>query len=286
MRVAVVGHLEWSSFALVERVPLAGEIAHAERSWHGVGGGGAVSAVQLARLGGSPTFFTAVGDDAQGRAARAELEGLGVRVVAAPRADESTRRAQTLLDAAGERTITVLGEGVLRPRGRDLLPWRELSGADAVLFMSGDAEALRRARAARVLVAAARDLATLRAARVPLDALVGSGADAHERHEPGELEPPPAAVVETTGASGGAWHRSDGRHGSYPAAPLLAEPVDAYGCGDSFAAGFTFGLGSGLSLTGALELAARCGAAALTGRAPFGGQLEQGGARGAVDSLT
>lgn len=275
MRVAVVGHLEWSSFALVERVPLAGEIAHAEHWWHGVGGGGAVSAVQLARLGGSPTFFTAVGDDAEGRAACAELEGLGVRVVAARRADTPTQRAQTLLDAAGERTITLLGAGILRPSGRDPLPWHELSGADAVLFMSGDAEALRRARAAKALVGAARDLATLRAARVQLDALVGSGADAHERHEPGDVEPPPGAVVETAGASGGAWRTSDGRHGAYPAAPLPAAAVDAYGCGDSFTAGLTFGLGTALPLTGALELAARCGAAALTGRAPFGGQLSE-----------
>lgn len=275
MRVAVVGHLEWSSFALVELVPRAGEIAHAERAWHGVGGGGAVAAVQLTRLGGSPTFFTAVGDDAEGRAACAELEALGVRVVAARRAGQETRRAQTLLDAAGERTITVLGASVLRPRGRDPLPWHELAGLDSVLFMSGDVEALERARSARVLVAAARDLETLRAARVPLDVVVGSGVDAHERHEPCALQPPPRAVVETAGSAGGVWHTSDGRRGSYPAAPLLGEPVDSYGCGDSFAAGLTFGMGAGLELLGALELAARCGAAALTGRAPFGGLLRE-----------
>ena len=52
-----------------------------------------------------------------------------------------------------------------------------------------------------------------------------------------------------------------------------AEPVDAYGCGDSFAAGLTYGLGAGMPLAEALQLGARCGAWALTGRGPYGRQL-------------
>ncbi len=63
MRVAVVGHVEWIEFARVERVPRPGEIVHASATWEEPGGGGAVAAVQLAKLAGEATFFTALGDD-------------------------------------------------------------------------------------------------------------------------------------------------------------------------------------------------------------------------------
>src|SRR6185312_15695945 len=57
MRVAVVGHVEWIEFARVERVPTPGEIVHASDAWQEPGGGGAVAAVQLARLAGSCLFL-------------------------------------------------------------------------------------------------------------------------------------------------------------------------------------------------------------------------------------
>ena len=58
----------------------------------------------------------------------------------------------------------------LRPSGDDSrLPWHELTGADAVYFVSGDEGALRRSRLARVVVGASRELRTLKAAAVPLD---------------------------------------------------------------------------------------------------------------------
>ena len=61
MKVAVVGHVEWVEFARVPRVPEAGEIIHAQEVWAEPAGGGAVAAVQLARLGGACTFYTALG---------------------------------------------------------------------------------------------------------------------------------------------------------------------------------------------------------------------------------
>ena len=63
MRLAVVGHVEWVEFVPVDRVPLAGEIVHSDRPWAEPAGGGAVAAVQLAKLAGSASFFTALGDD-------------------------------------------------------------------------------------------------------------------------------------------------------------------------------------------------------------------------------
>jgi len=61
MRVAVVGHVEWIEFARVDHVPARGEIEHAIESWEDAAGGGAVAAVQLAKLAGECLFLTALG---------------------------------------------------------------------------------------------------------------------------------------------------------------------------------------------------------------------------------
>jgi len=270
MRVAVVGHVEWVEFARVERVPRAGEIVHALETWEEPAGGGAVAAAQLTRLAGSCLFFTALGADELGRRSRSELTRLGIDLRAIPEADP-TRRAFTYVDETGERTITVLGDK-LRPRGGDSrLPWRELAGLDAVYFVSGDVEALHHARLARVLVATARELPTLREAGVQLDALVGSGEDKGELYRPGELEPPPRVVVTTAGPLGG-WVQPGG---PFRPAPLPSTVVDAYGCGDCFAAGLTFALGRGDAVEDAVTLAARCGAAVMAGRGPYAAQLDR-----------
>jgi ribokinase len=268
MKVAVVGHVEWVEFARVPGVPRPGEIVHAFETWEEPAGGGAVAAVQLARLAGSCTLFTAFGSDELGRRARTGLSRLGVEVRAIPDA-EPTRRAFTYVDETGERTITVLGEK-LRPRGGDSrLPWQDLRGMDAVFFVSGDAEAVHAARVARVLVATSRELSTLRSAGVELDVLVGSGEDEGEVYRPGDLDPPPKVVVTTSGPLGG-WVQPGG---PFRPAALPGPVVDAYGCGDSFAAGLAFALGRGDAVDDAVALAARCGVAVLTGRGPYGAQL-------------
>jgi ribokinase len=261
VRVGVVGHVEWVEFARVQAMPRAGEIAHATETWGQPGGGGAVAAVQLARLAGEATLFTGLGGDDLGRLAREGLEAAGVTVHTAVYS-EPQRRAFTHVDEDGERTITVLGEK-LRPRGADeALPWHELAEYDAVFFVSGDVEALRRARRARVLVATARELGTLRLGAVELEALVGSGEDGGERFRQGDLEPTPALVVSTAGALGG-WAQPGG---PFTAAPVPGPIEDAYGCGDCFAAGLTYALAAGRGFQEAIAFAARCGAAALTGR--------------------
>jgi ribokinase len=269
MRIAVVGHVEWVEFARVEAVPRPGDIAHALETWEEPAGGGAVAAVQLARLAGTCLLFTALGSDELGRRSRAELTRHGVEVQAIPET-ETTRRAFTFVDDAGERTITTLGQK-LRPRGGDSrLPWHELRGLDAVYFVSGDPEALHHARLARVLVAAARELPTLREAGVELDAIVGSGEDEGELYRPGDLDPPPKVVVTTSGALGG-WLQPGG---PFRPAPLPGPVVDAYGCGDCFAAGLAFALARGDAIEDAIALAARCGAAVMTGRGPYSAQLD------------
>ena len=241
MRAVVIGHIEWIDFLRVEDVPKQGEIIHAEEAWAEAAGGGAVAAVQLANLGCDTSFFTALGDDDLGRRSSEELEAHGVRMhvqwVAEPQ-----RRGVTFVDAAGERTITVIGEKH-RPRGDDAtLPWEELRRADGVYFTGGDVQALTKARHARVLVATARELATLQRSAVELDALVGSAIDEGEQYQPGDLDPPPRLAVATSGRLGG-WAQPGG---PFAAAPLPGPVADTYGAGDCFAAGLTYALASGM----------------------------------------
>jgi ribokinase len=271
VNLAVVGHVEWVEFVRVERVPQPGEIVHALETWEEAAGGGAIAAVQLAKLNGSAHLFTSLGNDELGSRSREQLEQRGVTLHAAA-ASVPQRRAYTYIDEVGERTITVLGPKLLAPGEDASLPWEELARCDAVYFVSGDIAALRAARRSRLLVATARELATLRRAEEEVDVLVGSGEDAGERFEPGELEPPPRTVVTTSGSLGG-WVRPGG---PFRAAPLPGPIEDAYGCGDCFAAGLTWALAAGRPMEDAVQVGARCGAAVLTGRGAYAGQLGGG----------
>ncbi|MGH2635254.1 MAG: PfkB family carbohydrate kinase [Actinomycetota bacterium] len=271
MRTAVVGHTEWIEFAHVERVPLAGGIVHATDGWEEAGGGGAVAAVQLHRLAGECTFYTALGDDDRALWTRRDLARLGVRVRDAVRGEPS-RRAVTLVDVGGERTIITLGRR-LEPAAGDHLPWAELDGIGAVYFTAGDVGALRAARRARVLVATSRAMARLAEADVRLDAVVGSGRDPAERYDPDGLSTPPRLVVRTNGRKGGDYETDDGRSGAYEPVPPPGPVIDTYGAGDCFAAGLTYGLAAGLGAEEAIELAGRCGAWNVAGRGPYGNLL-------------
>jgi ribokinase len=264
MRVGVVGHVEWIEFARVPSVPSAGDIVQVSETWQEPAGGGGVASVELARLAGSATLFTVFGDDEFGRRAHKELTRLGVHVEAIVR-DEPQRRGFVFIDDGGERTITVIGEK-LRPERSEPFPWEKLAQFDAVYFTAGDPISVQAARAARVLVATARELPTLVQARVRLDALVGSSTDPAERYN-GELVPSPRLVVRTAGSSGGTYEPGNGR---WSAAPLPGAFVDAYGAGDSFAAGLTFALAERRPIDEALAFAAARGAAALTRRGAHG----------------
>jgi len=261
MNLAVVGHVEWIEFLRVDAVPKPGEIVGTSESWAEPAGGGGVAAVELARLAGACALYCRLGGDDLGGKARVRLEAAGVRVYSPPN-DEPQRRGYCYLDEVGERTITVIGEKPRPQGGEGTLPWEELDAVDGVYFTAGDAEAVRQARRARVLVATARELPTLHAAGVELDALVASGEDDAERYQPGDLDPPPLLVVSTAGALGG-WAQPGG---PYKAAAPPGAFEDAYGAGDCFAAGLTYGLASGMEVADALAFASERGALALTRR--------------------
>lgn len=269
--VAVVGHVEWVEFVRVPQLPQPGRILHAQDLLAQPAGGGAVVAVQLARLAGSALLLTALGRDALGERAAAELRSLGLDLHVAWR-DAPTRRAITFIDGAGERSITVVGPR-LTPRADDPLPWQRLASCSGVFLTAADAAAIRLARQAPVLAATPRvSIPVLNAADVPLDALIGSGRDPGERYTPGALARVPKLVISTEGADGGCCTPG----GRYTATPLPAPLRDTYGAGDSFAAGVTYGLARGWPPKDAVALGCRCGAACVTGAGAYAGQLRLG----------
>src|SRR3954453_14190759 len=135
LRLAVVGHVEWAEFLRVPTLPAGGEIVHVTARWEVAAGGGAVTAVQLARLAGRATLITALGDDDLGHRAADELHGFGLDVRVVFCRDHAQRRVIVDLDPAGERTITVIGDR-MGPRGDAALEWDDFD-FDAVYFTSG-----------------------------------------------------------------------------------------------------------------------------------------------------
>lgn len=222
-------------------------------------------AAVVADLGADVDFFCALGRDGEGERALAQLRERGVSIHVAWRA-EPTRRAVTMLEDAGERTIVTIGKR-LEPSGDDELPWERIREADAVYFTAGDLGALVRARGAPVLVASPRARGALRAAAraedgPEVDALVYSAHDRDESEWAREVGGRARLLVATDGAEGGRWWGAS--QGRWAAQPPPGAVRDSYGCGDSFAAGFTFGLAAGKPLAQAAELGARCGARCLT----------------------
>ena len=265
LRLAVVGHVEWVEFLAVDQLPRPGAIGHALRSLQEPAGGGAVVAVQMARLQQQPVqFFTALGRDSVGEACVKRLEHLGLEVHVGWR-ETPTRRGLSMVDDEGDRAITVIGER-LTPTLDDDLPWDALAACDGLFVTAADAPLLKACRSAAVLAATPRvRLPVLQEAKVLLDALIGSGLDPGEQVEPEQLNPAPHTLIRTEGAAGG-FSRPGGR---YEPAPLPGPLVESYGCGDSFAAGVVTGLAARWSLAEAIALGARCGAACATRFGPY-----------------
>ena len=119
-KLAVVGHTEWVEFLRVPHLPQPGQILHAEALLAQPAGGGAVAAVQLARLTGEAHFITALGRDALGEQALERLNALGLKVSVVWR-DQPTRRAITFIDADGERVrgAEPARSGTRDPSGRN-----------------------------------------------------------------------------------------------------------------------------------------------------------------------
>ena len=265
LKLAVVGHQEWVTFLQVDALPRPGRVGRAHRSLEEPAGAGAVVAVQLARLTGRRVhFFTALGRDAIGERSIERLRELGVDPLVAWR-DAPSRRGISLVERGGDRAITVIGERH-SPLASDNLPWELLSSCDGVFVSATDAAGLQRARRCSLLTATPRlSIGVLQEARVGIDALIGSALDPSEQVPEDALQPAPQLTIRTEGEQGGDLKPG----GRYAACTPTHEPVDSYGCGDSFAAGVTAGLAAGWTPAEAARLGAWCGAECVTRFGPY-----------------
>ena len=234
-RVAVVGHVEWVDFAVVPRLPQPGEILHVHEFWDEAAGGGAVAAVQMAKLTGSSLFLTALTGDRLGAGVDEQLAAQGVAVHAGAR-EGVQRRGFVYLDRRRRAHDHDPRRPARAARRRRRCRGMRSTASRGVYFTGGDAGALAAARRAGVIVATPRAGDALREAGVAVDVLVHSGKDTGEELDPGELDPAPRTVVTTLGSKGGRWDGEAGS-GSWEPLPLPGPIVDEYGAGDSFAAG-------------------------------------------------
>ena len=270
MRVAVIGHVEHVTLGRVPRIPGPGEIAHAKEVRTFPGGGGGIAFFQLAKSPGEVHLFTAVGADEAAGQVRSRIEATGARIHLAQRQEPHTRDL-VLVTPDGERTIVVLGEP-LHPEKHDALPWEVLASCDAAYFPAEDPEALRAARAARLLVVTARRRPALIASGVRADVVVGSGVDPREASSMADYPIRPGALVMTEGAAGGRIETAQGTR-RFAAPRSSATRGGSYGAGDSFAGALTWYVALGLSLEEACARAVNHGAAVLGSLEPIEAQL-------------
>ena len=270
-RVAVVGHVEWIEFVRVPKLPAPGEIVEAPEHWEEVGGGGAVAAVQLAKLAGGCDFFTALADDPVGRRSHERLEALGVTVHAAWREGDQ-RRGFTHIDGDGRADDHRVRRADRAPRRR-----RAPVGAARPTPTASTSRAATPPRCAP-RGAEGRWWPRRAAATRWWPPACGSTRWCAAPATPGEQLDPAASTRRPTRSSPPrarrrAWERPRGARAlgrgaaararrATPTVPATRSPPPSRS-----------GSGTGAALQGALELAARAGAYKLAGRAPYDGQL-------------
>ena len=217
--------------------PHAGEVVHAEDPFAEPAGGGAVAAVQLARLAGAATLVTRLGDDDIGARSRTRLAELGVDVRASV-VQSATRSAVTLVDDAARAHDHDVRRSAWNRAAARRRAGRASSRSTALYFTAGDEAELRLARSrSRALVASPR----ARKALGPRRRARRAGAERRGRDRaatpPSRRSRMPSWWCGREGERGGHYRRRDGETGRWDAVRPPGAPVDSYGCGDSFAAG-------------------------------------------------
>jgi ribokinase len=293
-RVLVVGSVNVDYLLQVERLPSAGETVAGGQLRKVPGGKGGNAAAAAAALGADTTLIAAVGHDADGDQAVADLRGCGVRTDALQRARAETGAAIVLTATDGENMIAIApgaNAEVDAELARAAVAGRAAPGAVVVVNFEVPlpvidavaAETRGRGLALVVDPAPARPMSpelvsacTLLTPNVhEVEALGYSSAD--------ELVVAGAqAVAVTLGAEGCIVHRAETSPLRIPAFPVTVH--DTVGAGDAFAAGAGVGLAEGLAIEGAVALAAAAGALATTGPGARGARLDRSAVEALVDA--
>ena len=276
-RVVVVGSINVDLVVVSERLPAAGETVAGGRFASYGGGKSANQAVAAARLGADVVFVGAVGRDAMGDEAEAELRAEGIDVSGLARLDEPTGVALIVVDAAGENQIAVASGANAAFELESL----QLEGEGVVLLGHEVSEgvviaAARAAEAAGWPVvlnpAPARELPA-----APLAVLTPNASEAEQLT--GEADPEAAAralaestgaaVLITLGARGALLLEPGGSPGLLPATKV--DVVDTTGAGDTVNGALAAELAAGRPLRDAAEFALRAAAISTTKPGARGG---------------
>ncbi len=271
LNLAVVGHVEWINFLIVDQLPKRGVISHSEKSLEYPAGGGSIIAKTLSELTLNQIhFFTALGNDDYGDRCFKILSNMGIKLHVAWR-EKTTRRGFSLIDSQGERAITVIGER-LAPNYRDNLDWSILKKMDGIFITASDSEIFKMARSASVLCTTPRvGLNIINKSNVLLDGLIGSNLDPAEVFSFSELSLKPKYIIKTEGEKGGILFPG----GRYKALKNKKLKFDSYGCGDSFAAGILYGMASKWDIDKSLNLAKVIGRDASEFFGPYANNYEK-----------
>ena len=275
--VVVVGSVNVDLVASGGRMPRPGETVIMGSFAEGPGGKGGNQASAAAGLGADTWFVGAVGDDARGGQARADLDGSGIRLDGLVTVPGPTGVAVILVDDAGENAIAVVpgANAALGPAHVEAaLDAIDRAGAVVVASLEIPVEAvLAAARHARgrgwAFVLNPAPARPLPAELVRLTSVL-----VPNEHELDLLGGWPAvsdagAVVVTRGSAGCDVRDDTGPVIHVPPSP--AAVVDTTGAGDAFVAALAVALTRGRPLADAARWAAAAGAIA----------TEAPGARGA-----
>jgi ribokinase len=284
--ILVFGSLNIDLVARVPVIPGPGRTALAPGYDRHFGGKGANQAVAAARMSrsGRAQMAGAVGDDAFGAQARANLEANGVDAALVATVAAPTGCAFIVVDAMGENAITV-ASGANRAARQDGVPDAALAGGVTLALQMETPWEQSAALAARVRKAggrvvwnlapapAALDAATLRAILAATDVFIVNEHEAMDAaralgHAAGDFLAAASALARAGGVTcvvtaggAGAWVAApDGPPAHVPAAP--AKVVDTTGAGDAFVGAFAAMIEEGRAPPEAARIACRAAARA------------------------
>lgn len=287
--VVIVGSVNVDLVVAAERLPGRGETVLGRRLERYGGGKGANSAVAAARLGADARLVAAVGGDAMGREALAELRNEGVDVDRVSRvSDEATGAALIVVDDSGDNQIAV-GAGANAALAPDRVR-RALEGAlDGAGCLLVSLEVPHEAVHAAVSAGRGRgvpvvvDPAPARASALELAAFgpiftpnAGEASqltgEADKRRAAGALiRRSGAPVIVTDGSEGALLLEAPGAEVLVLPSPSGVAAVDTTGAGDTFSGALATRIAAGDRLRVATAFAVAAGACAVRAHGARGG---------------
>jgi ribokinase len=284
-QVIVVGSVNADYALRVGHLPAPGETVTGGRLDITPGGKGANQAHAAARLGAAVTLVAAVGNDAAGDSARADLAAEGIDRSCLIRCDAPTGVAVILVDEAGENMIAVApgaNDGLTALVAHELLTGRVDGGTVLLASLEVPLAAVTAAAAAARAAGATLVINPAPGRLLPPELLRGAILTPNEgeilRVAPAAADgtgPDEAAavayllgagaraVIVTRGDRGATLLRAGQAPVDLPAPAV--EVVDTVGAGDAFNGALVTALAAGLPLERAVAAAVQAGAAACTG---------------------